>query len=50
MIIPTSFRLPEDVYKWLKQRAKRNRRSISAEAVTVFEEVIKGEEKLEKAA
>ena len=30
--------LPHDVHEWLKQEAERNRRSMTQEAIVIFEE------------
>ena len=37
--IPTfAIRLPEDLKDWLKQRADKNRRSLSAELIVILED------------
>ncbi|MDA8692854.1 hypothetical protein N9L92_02240 [Saprospiraceae bacterium] len=38
--------LPNEVYNWLKQRAKKHRRSMTKEATIVLEDVIRAEKEM----
>lgn len=35
--VPLSARIPDELDQWLRERARRNRRSVSAETVVILE-------------